>query len=59
MNKIKAAYNKILDVIDIAYTGIMDVIIEKLTLTDRDIAIAEGKVIEFKKRRHKYIGAKR
>lgn len=59
MNKIITAYNKILDVIDIAYTGIMDGIIDKLTLTDRDIAIAEGKVIEFKKRRYKHIGAKR
>ena len=39
-----------IDVLDSLYTRIMDGIIEKLTLTERDIAIAEGKIIEFNKR---------
>jgi hypothetical protein len=39
-----------IDVLDSLYTRIMDGIIEKLTLTKRDIAIAEGKIIEFNKR---------
>ena len=39
-----------IDVLDSLYTRMMDGIIEKLTLTERDIAIAEGKIIEFNKR---------
>lgn len=39
-----------IDVLDSLCTRIMDGIIEKLTLTERDIAIAEGKIIEFNKR---------
>jgi hypothetical protein len=50
-----------IDVLDSLYTRIMDGIIEKLTLTERDIAIAEGKIIEFNKRsrRRNYKGRRR
>ena len=50
-----------IDVLDSLYTRIMDGIIEKLTLTERDIAIAEGKILEFNKmsRRRNYKGRRR
>ena len=51
MKIISAGYKKIKDTYDLVITRMMDGIIEKLTLSDRDIAIAEGKVIEFRKRR--------
>ena len=51
MKRIIAGYKKIKDTYDLVITRMMDGIIEKLTLSDRDIAIAEGKVIEFRKRR--------
>ena len=50
MKRIIAGYKKIKDTYDLVITRMMDGIIEKLTLSDRDIAIAEGKVIEFRKR---------
>ena len=48
-----------IDVLDSLYTRIMDGIIEKLTLTEQDIA--EGKIIEFNKRsrRRNYKGRHR
>ncbi len=51
MKIISAGYKKIKDTYDLVITRMMDGIIEKLTLSDRDIAIAEGIVIEFRKRR--------
>lgn len=51
MKRIIAGYKKIKDTYDLVITRMMDGIIEKLTLSDRDIAIAEGEVIEFRKRR--------
>lgn len=51
MKIIIAGYKKIKDTYDLVITRMIDGIIEKLTLSDRDIAIAEGKVIEFRKRR--------
>lgn len=50
MKRIIAGYKKIKDTYDLVITRMMDGIIEKLTLSDKDIAIAEGKVIEFRKR---------
>ncbi len=35
------------------YESLMDYFVEKLTLTDLEIAIAEGKVVEFKDRKRK------
>ncbi len=53
MKIISAGYKKIKDTYDLVITRMMDGIIEKITLSDRDIAIAEGKVIEFRKRKTK------
>ena len=42
-----------IEAINLLYIRVMDAIIEKLTLTDREIAIADGKIIEISRKRRR------